>query len=594
MKKKPYFAYRSFRKELETRKKFSELGVRQFCVFPANTVNALGQPYSEYDPVWLWDRVYNFDSLDRQLNDILAFCPDAEFLLMVDLNSPPWLVRKLQCRQKACDSFADVAGCVACDFWKTTTLEYMKAVLGHVQEKYAAHIRCFILACGATDEWMDYSMGQESEDKLSLYRIYCREHQLPEPEGIPDVSRRYHSPHLNGCLRDPGQDGDALNYWKFHSDLVASGICDFASEARGFLREDQEIGVFYGYVMELGKNYLVGCGHLAYEKVLASGLVDFFISPGDYCDRPMGGGGGFQNLNGCIRLNRKHFLHELDHHTHTANLQVTPYASASWWTPWPDAASDIAGLRREFCRTLLHGASLWWFDMWGGYYSDPAVLQAIGEMKQLWDRLADFNREPDAEVALIVDPDGVLYCNDHAVNNNLVHIFQSLQKVCNHFGAPYALHDISDLPKLKRIPKLALLPMWVEMDDRRRELLRTCLPETTLLWIGPCGWSDGIRWKCQELEGAVFPDYTAFTSEILRAEAEKSGVHCYVDSDLPVWAAGTLLSCHSAESGTHTFRLKRRAEKIVELFRGRTVAEQTDTFDYSFHGPETALFEMTF
>ncbi len=592
MKRLPFFAYRSFRKELETRKRFAELGIRQFCVFPANTVNALGQPYSEYPPVWLGDRCYDFDAFDRPFDEILSFCPDAEFLLMADLNSPPWLVRKLQCLRQIGDSFSDVSGTLCNPFWNETTTHYLESLLDHAQSKYADHIRCVILACGATDEWMDYSLGAESEDKLRHFREWLRRNGRPDQESIPDISRRCHAPHNGGALRDPAEDRTAIDYWKFHSELVADGICKFAATARRHLRADQEIGVFYGYLMELGEKSLVSCGHLGYERTFRSKEIDFFISPGDYCDRAIGGGGGFQSLNGSIRLNGKHFLHELDHHTHTANLQLTPHLRVTWWNPWPNAKADIAGLRREFCRTLLHGASLWWFDMWGGYYSDPQVLRAIGEMKKLWDRLADSSLQPDAEVAMIADPESVLYCNDLLKGNPLCHIFQTCQRVCNRFGAPYVLYDRSDLPNLRRIPKLAILPLWVELDDARRELLERALPGTRLIWLGPCGLTNGQNWKQQSLPGLHLPEISDFTPELLRREAEAAGVHLYGELHLPLWATEHLLSCHSAESGTRHFHLKRRAAQIVELFSGRTVAERTADFDYTFDGPETALFEL--
>ena len=344
MKKKPFFAYRSFRRELKTREAFSELGIRQFCVFPANTVNALAQPYSEYPPVWIGNRCYDFDAFDRQLDDILSFCPDAEFLLMLDLNSPPWLVRKLQCLRQSGDSFAEVSSTLCNRFWNETTTDYLESLLDHAQTRYARHIRCVILACGATDEWMDYSLGAETEDKLLRYRSWLRRNDLPDQTSIPDFTRRYHGSRENGTLRDPELDRDALEYWKFHSELVADGICGFAELARRHLHADQEIGVFYGYIMELGENSLVSCGHLAYERVFQSDAIDFLISPGDYCDRAIGGGGGFQSLNGSIRLHGKHFLHELDHHTHTANLQIAPHVRVTWWTPWPDVKTDLMEL----------------------------------------------------------------------------------------------------------------------------------------------------------------------------------------------------------------------------------------------------------
>ena len=164
--------------------------------------------------------------------------------------------------------------------------------------------------------------------------------------------------------------------------------------------------------------------------------------------------------------------------------------------------------------------------------------------------------------------------------------------VCNRFGAPYALYDRASLPLLRRVPKVAILPLWVELDDARRQELERCLPGTRLIWLGPCGLSDGSRWEQQPLPGLHLPEYTQLPPELLRKEAEEAGVHLYGECNLPLWATEDLLSCHSAESGKRTFRLKRKAAAVVELFSGKTVAEHTAEFNYEFDGPETALFQL--
>ena len=61
---------------------------------------------------------------------------------------------------------------------------------------------------------------------------------------------------------------------------------------------------------------------------------------------------------------------------------------------WKNETEDIAGLRREFCRSLFHGTSLWWFDMWGKFFTGRETLREIARFKQIWDRLADRNRQP--------------------------------------------------------------------------------------------------------------------------------------------------------------------------------------------------------
>ncbi|MBP5620427.1 MAG: hypothetical protein J6X44_00275, partial [Thermoguttaceae bacterium] len=60
-----YFAYRSFWPEFETMKRFAEVGVHTYCVFPSNTTNSLGEPYGKYPAIWRYPNVYDWDSLYR-------------------------------------------------------------------------------------------------------------------------------------------------------------------------------------------------------------------------------------------------------------------------------------------------------------------------------------------------------------------------------------------------------------------------------------------------------------------------------------------------------------------------------------------------
>ena len=110
--------------------------------------------------------------------------------------------------------------------------------------------------------------------------------------------------------------------------------------------------------------------------------LDFFISPGDYEDRDMGGAAGAMSPNGTIHLKGKNYFHEIDHRTSTGSMVMNKHVTLPWMKRWANEKEDIAGLRREYCLSLFHGASLWWFDMWGGFYDDP-VLRERGPRAQL-------------------------------------------------------------------------------------------------------------------------------------------------------------------------------------------------------------------
>lgn len=610
MNRKPFFAYRSFQKEFDAMREFHAAGVNQFCVFPAHTTNSLGEPYSEYPPTWLAPEVYDFAPFDQQIEDVKKISPNPEILCMVDLNSPSWLVRRLNVAHCGpADSFLSLTDALSSPAWFEATRNYMESLIRHAEEKYGHLIQCYILACGTTDEWMDYSNGRESLQKLNRYREWVKARGEAEPECIPTYTQRFHAPH-NG-LRDPQQDADALRYWQFHSELVADSILRFAGAARALIPEGKEIGVFYGYVLELGTKRLVQAGHLACDKLLASDQIDFLISPGSYQDRELGGGGGFMIPNGSIHLAKKGYLHECDHRTHTANIKLT-------WMPllWKNEAEDIAGLRREFCRSLFHGTSLWWFDMWGKFFTGRETLREIARFKQIWDRLADRNRQPDAEVALLVDPASLRYVDDESKGNSAGAIMPPLLRCCNRLGAPYRVYTLADLPRIPDLDrfKLVILPALYEVTQEKRALLEQYLfrKNRTILWLHGAGLSDGERWSeaaMEELTGfplnasggpvsrgswfsASCPQSDALTPGILRDLARSAGVHLYSDSPLPVWVSEDLLMVHSAAAGHHEIHLPRQAAKVTELFSNRIATEQSDRILCDFDGPGTLLFEL--
>ena len=120
---KPFFAYRSFWKEFEAKKRFASIGVDQFAVFASHSTNSLGEPYCQYDPTWLWYDTYDFAPFDQQVNDVIGLCPEAKILCLIDLNSPLQLTRQLYV-----DSYPAVTLAAAHDRWiievNGTSFEY--------------------------------------------------------------------------------------------------------------------------------------------------------------------------------------------------------------------------------------------------------------------------------------------------------------------------------------------------------------------------------------------------------------------------------------------------------------------------------------
>ena len=121
------FAYRSFKPSLNHIKTFADYGVNTVAIFPANTFNAKGDPYSEYPPNWLFYDTYNFDIVDKQLDDVLSVNKNANFIFIVDLNSPMWLYHHLATcgLSMESDSYTMLSNTVANKRWKDTTKKYL-------------------------------------------------------------------------------------------------------------------------------------------------------------------------------------------------------------------------------------------------------------------------------------------------------------------------------------------------------------------------------------------------------------------------------------------------------------------------------------
>ena len=605
-----FFAYRSFWPELETVRRFGEIGINTVAVFPSNTCNSLGEPYSKYPPNWLWFDTYDFEPVKRQFDDLLSANPNAEFLVMLDLNSPLWLTRQLYAVNG--DSYANLSEAVSIPRWREATGTYCDALVDFLEEHYGSRIRAYIPACGSTDEWMDLCDGGAGKYKSERYRAWCREKGLPVPDDVPARSRRGRFGFEN-VLRDPATDAESIRYWRFTSSLVCDTIREFADRVRKRCGREIEPGVFYGYILELGGDW-VKKGHLAYQELLASGSIDFLISPGTYEHRKIGDGGGFMVPMGTVRRFGRNYLHECDQRTHCFNPNLSRAVRLEF-QHWQDEAEDIAGMRREMALSLIHHTSLWWFDMWGGYYQSPAVFDNLARMKELWDRYSGDDSPGRAEIALVVDPDGAALVNDEAAGADRFH--RDLCHLLNRVGAPFEAVSFDDLlePGAAEKYKFLVFASIFELSEERLRRYRERIAGggRTILWLYAAGISYGIQIQLErnrELAGVPFgtpglslTEYDShrtlylcrpeeLTVPLLRQAVRDAGVHIWTEEEAPVFANARLAAFHTARGGERSLMFPAEVTAVTELFSGRRFELRNHCLAYPFDTPDTVLFEL--
>lgn len=606
-----WMAFHSYKRDLATVRRFGELGIDTVTCFPANNLSSVGVPYSPYPPVWLGPNLYDFDSVDRQFADLIAANPDAKIVCEVDLNTPAWWPRWLGRAGTRDDSFTKLGKVAGSEEWRKDTSAFLRAFLEHVESRYGDRVIAYVLTCGMTLEWQDYSWGEESVPRRAAWRRWMTDRGRPDPVDIPPASVRDHVSH--GVFRDPVEDALALDYWRFHHELTAETILYYARAAKEATRHRVPIGVYYGYVLEHGAGRLLREGHLAFDRVIASPDVDFFLAPGSYSDRQIGGASGFMVCLGSIRHHGKGFVHEVDHRTHTAmSVTLLGQPVPGHQSGFPDEPSTIAGLRREFALALTSGAAMWWFDMFGRWYEGDAVLQDIARMKNLWDRFADPGGSV-AQVAVIVDAESMYYLSADAPFYN--QLLSAQRQGLGRIGAPYEVYSFADLPTLdlKRF-RLVLFPNLFVVDAPRLELLRQKVfgENRTVVWVyapgiiadgkyDPAGverltglpfGTDKIAERDMGNWRSVLSPQPNLSGEVLRSLAEKAGAHIYSEAGEPLYATDRLIALHTATGGARRIVLPREVARVVEVFSNRVVAENAREITLELRSPDTVLLEL--
>jgi hypothetical protein len=473
-------------------------------------------------------------------------------------------------------------------------------------------VKAYLLACGQTDEWMDYSRGVAGREKAREWAAWLQKHgkasvPVPSLERIDRAS-------FENLLRDPATERDVIDYAQFTGDTVADAILGFAASTRALIPPQRQIGMFFGYILELTHTRMVWAGHLEYERLYESPDIDFFISPGTYGDRPMGGGSGFMVPNGTRVLNGKGFLHEIDHRTPTYNCALDEYVSIGWMVPWKNQAETDAGLKREFALAIINQTSLWCFDMWGGVFKTPETMKVVAQSKRLWDQYASLPLMTRAEVALIVDPQSARLVNDQ--NPLVSKIYQGTRNTLNRLGAPFEVFSFNDLARVELGPfKLLVFPGLFEITPEKAEVLKKHVLKDgrTAVFVYAPGLSDGTTLDPERVKALTGTDfktpgvsavnqpgwtavyagsYEALTPQALRRAAVEAGVTFYCEDAVPVFANERLVAIHVAHGGERTITLPKACREVRELYTGRVMSVTERKFRYTFATPDTALFEL--
>lgn len=601
--------YRSFNKEFPTMRRFADAGIVTRCFTLGNTVNSAGNPYCQYPVVWTGKDKYDWATIDREFQEMVDASPDVRFVVLLDLNTPPWLQRRLRI-----DSFSLISLAATDPDWMKFTLPWLKAFVSHAEEKWGSRTVGYLLGAGNCTEWTELNYAgnrprvYSSEFQDAAWRAWCAARGTDRGPSVPR-GESLSSAAFRNAVYDPATEGEKIDYWKFRNESVADALLAFAHAAKA-LAPGKEIGAFFGYSILCNPSMFLSWNHMAYERVFDSPDIDFIAAPANYRERACGGGTG--PLVPIVSLSRrgKRYMHEIDFWPHDEHPDGQVF-TASYFKTLED---DIAGNMREAAFTYVTHSSLWWFDQWGRFYNSPALFDSIARSERIRRELADDRSPSAADVLFVVDPESAYHFNETApvLRGYPWRIRDELAKT----GFAHDTCTFSDLAHidLARYRVVFLTDQVVVTPERRKFLNDSLLRDgRTLVWFFAPGICDGKTLdenRVRELTGVPFgtkgakdfgawrsvlyPDYASFDAAEFARLLGEAGAHAWCDHPSVVHANARIFSVHLKDGGVRKVRLPRRAARVKELFSGRIVAEDADAFDYAFESPDTRIFEMVF
>jgi len=116
--------------------------------------------------------------------------------------------------------------------------------------------------------------------------------------------------------------------------------------------------------------------------------------------------------------------------------------------------------------------------------------------------------------------------------------------------------------------------------------------KATVLGTFPDG-STALAVKHDSQSASVYCAVHSIPPEFLRNVLRSRGVHIFADNDHDyVYTDGNYLALHSGGGGHKTVPLPEKVRQVYDVFREKTVAEDTDNLEFDLEDDETAIFKL--
>ena len=477
-------SFKSFRPNPQNISEFYKAGVRLFSVLSSGIISALGVPYSKFGESWIGENSYDFSAIDRQMDMFIENAPDGYFAPMFQLDTRPWY---LAVHPEVPNSFTHLSQIATDAAWKQAAANYLKAAICHCEEKYGERIYGYFMLGGTTTEWFSNRDHEASHPiKEEGYKKYLGTATAALPT-IQELTRA-------GGVFLENEEENVFHARRFHAESIADLVLYFASEAQSVLHHKKLLGLYYGYLFELGGERLFNDGHLGYERVFLSPDIDMISSPSAYGYRKLDDPSAFMVTQKTLDAHNKLYFLEFDHITHIAPTMVAePCVDANGNAALKkipgadskcrDAAESLNLMWRDYILCYANGAAMWWFDMFDGWFRSDEMMGAIEKMISLHQTLSGKEKQSIAQIAVYAEGESMYHVRKSSGIATVC--LSDMRRSFTEMGAPYDLYSIADLDTCSSGKyRLIILLNAYEIPEARMKKIRKLQNDgAAVLWM---------------------------------------------------------------------------------------------------------------
>lgn len=397
---RPAFAYMSYLGKSQYYKTFTESGVNIYNV-PAylgdqgiNSTSGIGI----FRPaMWVGERELDLTRLKTDIEEILAINPQAMIVVRIHLDPPRWWENNNPNELCRLEDGSPYRVSFSSEKWRIEAGDMLELMVEQLLDsRFKSSIIGIHVAGGMTEEWFYHYKRwfyDESEVRVNgfrgwlarkyknddgLFQTAWHKDDLAISQAMPvDISGK----DAGRGWRDGKMDRSYFDTFDYQAELMADNIAYYAKIVKEASGGCLLTGAFYGY------HYFVTDprrGHGALAKLLRCPDLDYLSSPNDY-NRKVGEDWPAMAAIKSIQLHGKLWMAENDTRTYLTTLLkeestgIDPggdwYTGGVWLGPKSEKLSHGL-LLKNLGRMLAYGYGGWWFDMWGGWFSDD-VMQDI-------------------------------------------------------------------------------------------------------------------------------------------------------------------------------------------------------------------------